>query len=141
MTVESEKLYSVGALVGHKNGLVIQPMQSYGESKVMRSFWVSCPQDGPQPPFLKERELYPGKTDSYIATKARLPERWERVPAMALCSVCETDGPLRNAIIPIERSGSHERCTRKCFEGKTTCHCGCRGRCHGEKACYCEVAK
>jgi hypothetical protein len=132
------RTYYIKAPVSRQNGLVIQPVQNYGQSKVMRSFWVSCPNDGPQPPVLKEGpEHFPG---TRIATRTQPPDRWEKRPAMALCSVCEVDGPLRSATIPIEKSGSHEKCTRRCLEGKITCHCMCRGRCHSEGECYCEVA-
>ena len=129
------ELFHVRSGVVFEDGLVVARIQSYGQSKMIRSFWVSCPQDGPQPPWI----LPEGRAAYFFVSKVDPPTRWERnKQTFALCGVCKTDGPLREAIIPIEKSGSHERCTRKCINGKSNCNCGCRGRCHGEGRCYCE---
>ncbi len=46
---------------------------------------------------------------------------------------------VRNVTI---RSGktSTRGCDGSCLNGKTSCNCNCRGRCHGAGVCYCEGA-
>lgn len=104
--------------------------RNYGYDKEKRAvFWVSCPSCGPQVPelvysyFRSEWDLV-----HFLRTKEG---EW------GACCRCKTRSLLREAIIPANRRGSHEKCTNRCLNGKSMCRCGCLGRCHSEGVCYC----
>lgn len=121
MTPEARLYY--GRSVDLEDGLVLLPA---GKNK--RVFWVQCPACGPQLPETGRHDLY--QRPSIV--------RRTNLSGVASCSLCGDDEPLKEILIPGERKASHERCTNRCLNGKTFCACGCLGRCHGEKICFCK---
>ena len=107
-----------------------------GYSKEKRIvFWARCSDCGPQPPAVKT--LAHRDDELVLITFNAWPAQR---PLMGQCSVCNASPvTIREAVAPLNNTRPHEKCNRRCLDGKTVCHCRCQGRCHGEGKCYCDA--
>lgn len=110
-----------------EDGLVVMPA-----GKNRRVIWVQCPTCGPQVPATGWHALR-GRVATFYHEAAL-----GKTPVPLICSACGQDAPYKEILIPREQARRHERCSRRCTEGKTFCACGCRGLCHGEGVCACK---
>ena len=119
----------LGRDVTLEDGLVVMPA-----AKNRRVIWVQCPTCGPQVPATAWNK--PRGTHAIVYH----PFGEQTVLSVYRCPVCNQEAPIKEILIPREQSRSHEKCNRRCLDGKTFCACACRGRCHSEGHCYCAVS-
>lgn len=60
-------------------------------------------------------------------------------PVMTRCPVCLGQAALVTIKVK-QHFGEAPGCDARCLNGKTTCDCRCKGRCHGAGQCLCAVA-
>lgn len=75
---------------------------------------------------------------------ARLEPGWspnQRTRLLVACGTCDATVPAFTAEECARHASSPERCGGACLNGKRSCNCRCKGRCHGAGRCACGDTK